>query len=68
MVIPLLFFPFAFLQSLVSVMIPEISRLGVSDGKEARDRQIGRILTVAALFGVAAGGLFFFLPEEPLPP
>ena len=64
MVIPLLFFPFAFLQSLVSVMIPEISRLGVSDGKTARDRQIGRILTVAVLFGVAAGGLFFFLPEE----
>lgn len=64
MVIPLLFFPFAFLQSLVSVMIPEISRLGVSDGKDARDRQIGRILSIAFLFGIAAGGLFFFLPEE----
>lgn len=64
MVIPLLFFPFAFLQSLVSVMIPEISRLGVSDGKEARDRQIGRILSIAFLFGIAAGGLFFFLPRE----
>lgn len=64
MVIPLLFFPFAFLQSLVSVMIPEISRLGVSDGTEARDRQIGKILTIAFLFGIAAGGLFGFLPEE----
>lgn len=64
MVIPLLFFPFAFLQSLVSVMIPEISRLGVSDGIEARDRQIQRILTIAFLFGIAAGGLFFFLPQE----
>ncbi len=81
MVIPLLFFPFSFLQSLVSVMIPEISRLSaagiaatdgaaVTDGAAAsgiyalRDRQIQRILSVAALFGIAAGGLFFFLPEE----
>lgn len=64
MVIPLLFFPFAFLQSLVSVMIPEISRLNVADGIHARDRQIGRILSVSFLFGIAAGGLFFFLPEQ----
>lgn len=64
MVIPLLFFPFAFLQSLVSVMIPEISRLSVADGIKVRDRQIGRILSVSFLFGIAAGGLFFFLPEE----
>ena len=64
MVIPLLFFPFAFLQSLVSVMIPEISRLNVASGTAARDRQIGRILSVSFLFGIAAGGLFFFLPEE----
>ena len=63
MVIPLLFFPFAFLQSLVSVMIPEISRLHASRGKETRDRQIGRILSVSFLFGIAAGGLFFFLPD-----
>ncbi|MBQ3004001.1 MAG: oligosaccharide flippase family protein [Clostridia bacterium] len=64
MVIPLLFFPFAFLQSLVSVMIPEISRLNVASGTASRDRQIGRILSVSFLFGIAAGGLFFFLPEE----
>ena len=64
MVIPLLFFPFAFLQSLVSVMIPEISRLHAAHGKEIRDRQISRILSVSFLFGIAAGGLFFFLPES----
>ncbi len=63
MVIPLLFFPFAFLQSLVSVMIPEISRLQASQGKDVRDRQIGRILSVSFLFGIATGGLFFALPE-----
>ncbi len=63
MVIPLLFFPFAFLQSLVAVMIPEISRLGAAQGLGARDGQIGRILSVSMLFGIAAGGLFFFLPE-----
>ena len=63
MVIPLLFFPFAFLQSLVSVMIPEISRLHAAKGKDVRDRQIGRILSVSFLFGIAAGGLFFFLPH-----
>lgn len=64
MVIPLLFFPFAFLQSLVSVMIPEISRLSVADGIAARDRQIQKIISVAFMFGIAAGGLFFFLPGE----
>ncbi len=64
MVIPLLFFPFAFLQSLVSVMIPEISRLGAAYGLSARDNQIGKILAVASLFGIGTGGLFFFLPES----
>lgn len=63
MVIPLLFFPFAFLQSLVAVMIPEVSRLGAAYGLSARDKQIGKILSVATLFGIAAGGLFFCLPE-----
>ena len=64
MVIPLLFFPFAFLQSLVAVMIPEISRLGAAHGLKARDAQIGKILSLAALFGIGTGGLFFFLPAS----
>jgi len=37
MVIPIVFFPFAFLSSLVSILIPEISRLNTRVDKTARD-------------------------------
>ena len=63
MVIPLLFFPFAFLASLVSVYTPEISRLNLLADKEPLKRRVSSLLGVTALFSAAAGGLFFFLPE-----
>lgn len=64
MVIPALFFPFAFLSALVSMLIPEISRLCGEDKRRERDLKIKKALRFAFVFGIAAGGLFFFLPRE----
>ena len=64
MVIPLLFFPFAFLSSLVSVFTPDISRLNMKENKEERNRQISFILSFSVMFSVAASGIFFFFPKE----
>ncbi len=64
MVIPLLFFPFAFLSALISILIPEISRLNTFPDKTARDAKIQKTLRVSFLFGIAAGGIFFFFPAE----
>lgn len=64
MVIPILFFPFAFLSSLVSVFTPEISRLNMlSDRKPLKDR-LSSLMSFVSLLSVAVGGLFFFLPRE----
>lgn len=64
MAIPLLFFPFAFLGSLVSVMIPEVSRLNSPQTQKERDRRIGRTISLTFLFSIPVGGLFFFLAPE----
>lgn len=64
MVIPALFFPFAFLSALVSMLIPEISRLSGERDRRARDSKICKAMRFAFAFGIAAGGLFFFLPRE----
>ncbi len=62
MVIPTLFFPFSFLSATVSVLIPEISRL--KDNRWQRNEKIKKSLAFAFVFGICAGGLFFFLPSE----
>lgn len=62
MVIPILFFPFAFLASLVSVFTPEISRLNMLNDKTLRDSRISTVMSFVSVFSVAAGGLFFSLP------
>ncbi|MDD4124972.1 MAG: polysaccharide biosynthesis C-terminal domain-containing protein [Eubacteriales bacterium] len=64
MVIPVLFFPFAFLSALISILIPEISRLNTFSDKTARDMKMQKTLRVTFIFGIAAGGIFFFFPEE----
>lgn len=64
MVIPILFFPFSFLQALVSVLIPEISRLNTYRDKTERDAKIKKIMKTTFVFGIAASGIFFFLPAE----
>ena len=64
MAIPILFFPFAFLGSLASIALPEITRLNVAADKRERDAKISKLLSVSFLFGIGTGALFFFFPQE----
>lgn len=63
MAIPLLFFPFSFLSALISVTVPEISRLKALKNKDALKERTSKILTYAWIFSVCAGGLFFLFPD-----
>lgn len=64
MVIPILFFPFAFLSSLVSVFTPEISRLNMLSDRNPLRSRLSSLMSFVSLISVAVGGLFFFLPRE----
>ncbi len=64
MVVPILFFPFAFLASLISVFTPEISRLNMLPDRKYLNARISSIMSFVSLLSVAVGGLFFFLPNE----
>lgn len=64
MVVPILFFPFAFLGSLVSVFTPEISRLNMLADRKPLKMRISSLMTCVSLISVAVGGLFFFLSYE----
>jgi stage V sporulation protein B len=63
MAIPLLFFPFSFLSALISVTVPEISRLKALKNKDALKERTSKILTYAWMFSICAGGLFFLFPD-----
>lgn len=64
MVVPILFFPFAFLQSLVSVFTPEISRLNMLKNRKPLNARISSLMSFVSLFSIATGFLFFFLNYE----
>lgn len=64
MVVPILFFPFAFLASLVSVFTPEISRLNILKDRRPLFARISSIMSFVSMLSVAVGGLFFFLSHE----
>jgi len=64
MVIPILFFPFAFLNSLVAILIPEISRLNVKADKTERNTKISKIMSLSFVFSTAVGGIFYFFAGE----
>lgn len=64
MVVPLLFFPFAFLSAMVSVFTPEISRLNMLPSKAERNSRISTMMSFSVMFSIAVGGLFFFLSQE----
>lgn len=63
MAIPLLFFPFSFLSSLISVTVPEISRLKALKNSDALKERTSKILTYGWVFSIATGGLFFLFPD-----
>ena len=64
MVVPVLFFPFAFLASLVSVCTPEISRLNLLSDRKPLFAKISSLMSLVSVISVAVGGLFFFLPSQ----
>ncbi len=64
MVVPILFFPFAFLASMVSVFTPEISRLNMLADRKPLRLRISSVMSFVSILSVAVGGLFFFLPSE----
>ena len=64
MVIPILFFPFAFLSSIVAVFTPEISRLNLLPDRKPLNTRVASLMSFVSIFSVAVGGLFFFLPYE----
>ena len=64
MVIPILFFPFSFLSSLISVMIPEISRLNTMSDRTLLRNKTSQIFRLSWIFAIAAGGLFFCFPSQ----
>ncbi len=64
MVVPILFFPFAFLSSLVSVFTPEISRLNMLKNRRPLNARISSLMSFVSLLSIAVGGLFFFLNYE----
>lgn len=64
MVVPILFFPFAFLASLISVFTPEISRLNMLPDRRPLNARISSIMSAVSIMSIAVGGLFFFLSYE----
>ena len=64
MAIPALFFPFAFLNSLLSILVPELSRLNTLDDKLLRNRKVQRIMEFTVTFSIFCGGVFLFFPRD----
>ncbi len=63
MAMPLIFFPFAFLGGLSTVLVPELSRLSSVDDKRALKNRVSKSMTLAYLFGISASAFFYFLSE-----
>lgn len=63
MAIPLLFFPFSFLSAIISVTVPEISRLNALKDGDALKKRTQAILNYGWIFSIAVGGLFFIFPD-----
>ena len=64
MVIPILFFPFDFLNSLVTILVPEISRLNIKEDKSERNSIVSKVMALCFVFSIAVGGLFYFFAGE----
>jgi stage V sporulation protein B len=64
MVIPILFFPFDFLNSLVTILVPEISRLNIKEDKSERNNIVSKVISLAFVFSIGVGGLFYFFAGE----
>lgn len=60
MAMPLIFFPFAFLNGLSTMLVPELSRLSSADDRQALKERVSKSMTLAYLFGIASSAFFYF--------
>lgn len=61
MALPLLFFPFSFLGTLSTLLLPDITRAHLQGDRPALQRLVGQVLAVTFSLGALAGGLFSLL-------
>ena len=59
MTLPVLLYPSAVLSSLASLLVPEFSQLRVQKQKEQINTAVAKILKLALLYGIFAGGMFY---------
>ncbi len=64
MALPILFFPSSLLNSLSTLLIPEISEATAKGFSGSVRRSVEKILTVTALFGFIFAAIFFFCGEN----
>ncbi len=63
MALPLLFFPSSLLQSVSSLLIPEICEARAKGQTKIARRQIGKVLKITVLAGLFLGAVFLFCGE-----
>jgi len=64
MVMPLIFFPFALIGGLTTVIVPTVSYLSSFGSKDELSKTVSRAMTPAYLLGTVTFGVFFFLSAE----
>ena len=63
MTLPVLLYPSAVLSSLASLLVPELSQLRVQGKTEQINLAVGKIIKLAMLYGIFAGGMFYAFAE-----
>lgn len=64
MAMPVLFFPFSFLSTLSTLLLPEITEAHAKNRRAALERLISRVLLLTLVLSVLAGGLFTQFAKE----
>lgn len=64
MVMPILFFPSAFLSAFTTLIVPELSEANAIHHKKNISYIVGRVLQLTSLFSILVMGIFFFFPGE----
>jgi len=64
MVMPVLFFPAAFLSSFCVALIPEVSEGSAKTGRLGADNIVSRVLQVAFIFSIFVAGIFLTLGKD----
>ncbi len=64
MAIPVLFFPFSFIGTLATLLLPDISAAHVRGQKEVLQRLISRVLILTLSVSIMAGGVYTVFSDE----